>query len=126
MLVKNVGANCKVKCWKFCILSYPRTRHAEYIHHSAISFFWVHMILHDIHGIDTIITRYFTSANMEKIAIFSKSTFRRLATIGKKCIYHNFFGNLSFPVSDHLWGVYFEFLCHFHLNIASPIGTFLC
>ena len=42
-------------------------------HPSAIFFFGVHTILHDILGIDTIITRYlryFTSANMFKICIF--------------------------------------------------------
>ena len=42
-------------------------------HPSAIFFLGVHTILHDILGIDTIITRYlryFTSANMFKICIF--------------------------------------------------------
>ena len=45
--------------------------------------------------------------------------------LAKKRVDYNFFGNLYFPVSDHLWGVYFDFLCHFHLKIASPIGTFI-
>ena len=45
--------------------------------------------------------------------------------LAKKRVDYKFFGNLYFPVSDHLWGVYFDFLCHFHLKIASPIGTFI-
>ena len=51
--------------------------------------------------------------------------------LAKKRVDYNFFGNLYFPVSDHLWGVYFDFLCHFHLkksftnrHFYSPIGTF--
>ena len=85
-------------------------------------FFMIHMIFHDILGFDTTITQYlqyFRSANMVKNCVFllQKSALRRLATIGKKmCRLYFFFGNL--------WGVYFNFLCHFHLEIASPIVTF--
>jgi len=73
------------------------------VHPSAISFFWVHTILHDIYGLDTIITRYsryFTSASMVKICFFSsKSAFRRLATIGKKRVEYNFFlGTYTFQL----------------------------
>ena len=36
-------------------------------HPSAISFLWIHMILHDILGFDTIITQYFTTLDRCKI-----------------------------------------------------------
>ena len=37
---------------------YSHWIHVFHDHPSAISFFWIHTILHDILGFDTIITRY--------------------------------------------------------------------
>ena len=92
-------------------------------------FFKVHTILHDIWGFNTIITRYsryFTSANLVKnCGFFLKARSGDSQQLAKKHIYYNFLGTYPFQcVCDHLWGVYFDFLCHFHLKIASPIGTF--
>ena len=52
--------NCMVAGLGPAISLVPDSSHHPYaqVHPSAISFFWIHMILHDILQFDTIITRY--------------------------------------------------------------------
>ena len=72
-------------------------------HPSAISFFRVHTILHDILGFDTIITRYTRYfKSVKNCVFFLKACSGDSRQLAKKRVNYNFFWNLSFPVSDHL------------------------
>ena len=78
---------------------------------------------YDNHTIFTIFYKRKYGQNLCFFFLKARSSHSR--QFAKNLVDYIFLGNLYFPVSDHLWGVYFDFLCHFHLKIASPIGTFI-
>ena len=66
-------------------------------HPSAISFFRVHTILHDILGFDTIITRYTRYfKSVKNCVFFLKACSRDSRQLAKKSVYYIFLGTYPF------------------------------